>query len=140
MNVQEAINKLNNEVKTRTGKELTSLDKAIIQEVLNDKPYDKMNISGYSPDYIKKNAAPKLFERLGKILNQTVSKKTLKLVVEKLFAPTNQTFIQTEYEEQSLWNIEPDINSFYGREQEIKELQKLITQEKCKLLAIIGHP
>ena len=139
MNVQEAINKLNNLVKTHTGKELESLDKAIIQEVLNDKPYDKMNISGYSLEYIKKNAAPNLFHRLTKILNQPVSKKTLKLVVEELFTAPNPNIHYAESHTESIWNIEPDITSFYGREQEIKDLQKLLIQTQCKLLSITGY-
>lgn len=142
MNVQEAIAKLNHLVKRTTGQELESLDKAIIQEILNDKPYDQMNISGYSLEYIKKNAAPSLFQRLTKILNlnQKLSKKTLKLVVEEMLAESSQSFNSSDTEEQSIWNIEPDIMSFYGREKEITELEQLISHDQCKLLAIIGHP
>jgi len=84
MDIEKVLIWLNPWVKEYTGEELSVLQREIITQSWEGKTYEEMQVSNYNykVSYIKQNVAPQLWKLLSEVTKKTVSKKTLRIVLE----------------------------------------------------------
>ncbi|MDD1475101.1 hypothetical protein MEO41_28100, partial [Dolichospermum sp. ST_sed4] len=107
---------------------------------MQDTTYSNMEIPGYSIEFIRNGKGPDLFKRLEKIIEKDISKKSCKIVLtrlleqnsEKIDQLTNNALLRIDLREQ------PVPQKFYGREQELSQLEKWIIEDKSALVGVFG--
>jgi hypothetical protein len=120
--------------------DLDPCEEAILKYSLQDTTYSNMEIPGYTIDSIKNGKGPDLFKRLEKIIEKDISKKSCKIVLtrlleqnsEKIDQLTNNPLLRIDLREQ------PVPKKFYGREQELSQLEKWIIEDKSALVGVFG--
>lgn len=148
MDFEEIVRRLKDWVKRVEGKNLEPLEEEILRLVWKDKSYDQMEIEGYTVTYIKNIVAPKLFKRLSKVIGQEITKKNCKLVLKPLLEHNGAEVIaltsrvSTLRKANPLQHIDlseaPDVSVFYGRSRELRELERWIIKNRCRLVGVFG--
>jgi NB-ARC domain len=127
--------------KKRIDLNLDTLEETILEYSLKDIYYSDMNIIGYDVDYIKRNKGPDLFIRLTDIIGEKVTKKNCSIVLTKLLEQNdeeiNESITNPDFLPINLHNA-PYINDFYGRSQELGDLETWIIRDRCRLVGIFG--
>ncbi|NEO41314.1 MAG: AAA family ATPase [Moorea sp. SIOASIH] len=140
MDIDKFLTQLNNLLIAKGEKELSPRDQKIIQDSWAGKTYEDMNIPGYTTDYIKKMAAPSLWKKLSNLTGQRVTKKNLRLVLESLSKPSSS--IPEPTESSPLLKLDlsdaPYVSDFYGRTNELAQLEQWIVTDHSPLVAIFG--
>jgi tetratricopeptide (TPR) repeat protein len=85
-NIEETMSLLEQWVSEKTGKALTPVETRILQQSLEDKTYEQMEIQGYSMAYIKTMVSPKLWKHLSEVAGTPVNKKNCQLVLKGILA------------------------------------------------------
>ena len=142
MNEEEIIQGLKDCVKREKKQDLDldPCEEAILKYSLQDTTYSNMEIPGYTIEFIKNGKGPDLFKRLEKIIEKDISKKSCKIVLtrlleqhsEKIDQLTNNALLRIDLREQ------PVPQKFYGREQELSQLEKWIIEDKSALVGVFG--
>jgi TPR repeat protein len=70
---------------------LNPVERKIIEQSWDDIKYDDMQICGYESGYIKTGIAPRLWQRLSKVIGVQLTRRNFKIVVQDL----QQQFLQT---------------------------------------------
>lgn len=159
MEIEEMIALLDDWVNSHRKESLDALEKEIIRKTLDGETYDKMLVPGFTTGYIKTMAAPQLWNFLTILLGDRVTKKSLRLVLEPALKRRQQelarqnypappvsdnrvsenTNTQTQLESEKIdWGEAPELSVFYGQADTLKQLEKSIVKDKCKLVAIFG--
>lgn len=68
----------------KTGQHLEAVDKDILQQTLKGKKLNAIQCPSYENSYVQRFRAPKLWERLSVVTGETVRKKTVKEVLQRL--------------------------------------------------------
>lgn len=68
----------------KTGKHLEAVDKDILQQTLKGKKLNAIQCPSYENSYVQRFRVPKLWERLSVVAGETVRKKTVKEVLQRL--------------------------------------------------------
>ncbi|MGE5658824.1 MAG: AAA-like domain-containing protein [Actinomycetota bacterium] len=68
----------------KTGKPLADVQKNILRQALEGQRLKDIQVSGYSPNTIKSEIAPKLWKQLSDLTGKKVTIKTVRLVLEEL--------------------------------------------------------
>ncbi|WP_413173602.1 NB-ARC domain-containing protein [Anabaena azotica] len=149
MNIEEALSLLNDLFNKQSKAPLTSLEKAIICQSWEDKKYEEMTDIGYSPNYISKDSAPKLWKKISDVLGEKVSKNNLRVVLENLPPKKSLSKLETqeEFVTQSVsvnyisavqdWRNMVNLDMF-GRDEELAIFKNWIVKDECQLVAIYG--
>lgn len=142
MNEEEIIQGLKDWVKREKKQDLDldPCEEAILKYSLQNTTYSNMEIPGYTIEFIKNGKGPDLFKRLEKIIEKDISKKSCKIVLtrlleqhsEKIDQLTNNALLRIDLREQ------PVPQKFYGREQELSQLEKWIIEDKSALVGVFG--
>ena len=85
-NIEETMSLLEQWVSEKTGKALTPVETEILQQSLEDKTYEQIEIQGYSMAYIKTMVSPKLWKHLSEVAGTPVNKKNCQLVLKGILA------------------------------------------------------
>ena len=127
---------------------LDPCEEAILKYSLAGKSYSKMSddIPNYELSTIANIKAPKLFKRLREVTDTDINKKNCKLVLTQLLEQNNQEVIAgknnhlSKILHRSHLNLDeaPDFGDFYGRSQELSDLQRLIVTENCRVVGVLG--
>ena len=127
---------------------LDPCEEAILKYSLAGKSYSKMSddIPNYELSTIANIKAPKLFKRLREVTETDINKKNCKLVLTQLLEQNNQEVIGgknnhlSKILHRSHLNLHeaPDFCDFYGRSQELSDLQRLIVTENCRVVGVLG--
>ncbi|OLT56110.1 NB-ARC domain-containing protein [Moorena bouillonii] len=140
MDIDKFLTQLNNLLIGKGEKELSPRDQKIIQDSWAGQTYEDMNIPGYTIDYIKKIAAPALWKKLSDLTGQRVTKKNLRLVLESV--PKPSTSIPEPTQSSPLFKLDlsdaPYVSDFYGRTNELAQLEQWIVTDNCPLVALLG--
>ncbi|MDD1414473.1 NB-ARC domain-containing protein [Dolichospermum sp. ST_con] len=142
MDEKEIIQGLKDWIKREKERDLNldPCEEAILKYSLQDTTYSNMEIPGYSIEFIRNGKGPDLFKRLEKIIEKDISKKSCKIVLtrlleqnsEKIDQLTNNALLRIDLREQ------PVPQKFYGREQELSQLEKWIIEDKSALVGVFG--
>ncbi|QYO63209.1 NACHT domain-containing protein [Leptolyngbya sp. 7M] len=143
------------------GKPLSPLQIALLQSAWSTQRQDYRQIAkrfGYSENYLKFDAAPKLWRLLSELFQEKVRKANLQTVVERQYRQqailppvASKPCIQPEQPDfngaafpSSRFNqfdqfidVPIDVSLFYGRVEELTQLQAWIEQH-CRILVLVG--
>ena len=145
-------------------RELNEVEKAVIEGSYRHESYEEIaNNCGKSIPYLQNDVAPKLWRDLSDLCGEEVNKRNFAYFVidkirlsqgdmqhsalsdnqpELLLSESNRSKQgKDDNNAQSIdiyWGNAPDTSVFYGREGELKELKKCLTDGDSQLLAITG--
>lgn len=127
---------------------LDPCEEAILKYSLAGKSYSKMSddIPNYELSTIANIKAPKLFKRLREVTETEINKKNCKLVLTQLLQQNqpeiivekNNYFSKIPHRSHINLHEAPDFGDFYGRSQELSDLQRLIVTENCRVVGVLG--
>ncbi|OBQ18468.1 ATP-binding protein [Anabaena sp. AL93] len=119
---------------------LSDCQEAILEYSLQNIAYANMENLGYAVDTIKNNTGPELFQYLSQVTGRTVSKKNCLVTLSRLLEHLGGEK-DPEHNSLRLDLLEaPNLQDFYGREQELSQLETWIVTESRALLGVFGIP
>ncbi len=157
MEVDAAIEFADSLVFAQTGKHLSDLQRAVFRASWSKEhqSYDAIaETYGYSASYIKQDTGPKLWKLLSKVLGEKVSKTNFKAALQRRwqseqgnelqFTPNPSRNLQLAKPEEQIaklrqdWGEAVDVSVFYGRTEELAQLEQWIVKDNCRLVALLG--
>jgi WD40 repeat protein len=140
---------LNQAVTAHRGHPLSSIELAVIQESFAGHTYEQIaDVTNYSASYLSRSFCPQLWHLLSDVCGIGINKKNLLTSLEQLAlhqaipaAPTilPQTIATpTRPSTQTDWGEAIDVSTFYGRQDELDRLTQILTEERCRLVALLG--
>ncbi|NEO30946.1 MAG: NACHT domain-containing protein [Symploca sp. SIO3C6] len=167
MDIEEALALANALVFAESGEHLSDLQQALLRESWSWQrlSYEKIAENyGYSPTYLKHDVGPKLWKLLSKSLGEKVSKTNFRAAIERrhslvtsalpagsssqlqtVNSNTTKSQVAELIDSQLVstsrcqdWGESSDVSVFYGRQQELEQLQQWMVADNCRLLALLG--
>lgn len=129
-----------------TGKSPTDLQKNIFAQALEGKTYERIAEDCNCTDSYVKEVGSELWRILSSRLGTRVTKKSFKNVLmasslplptaaqQQKSPPASATIARCQQD----WGEAPDVSVFYGRREELTELERWIVADKCRLVALLG--
>ncbi|MFM6104594.1 MAG: NB-ARC domain-containing protein [Sphaerospermopsis kisseleviana] len=128
--------------------DLDPCEEAILEYSLHGEPYKKMKIPNYATSTIMIIKGPQLFKKLGDTIGTDINKKNCRLVLDELLKKKKELVTEENTKHISQINSHinshinlleaPDVSDFYGRQQELSDLQKWIVTENCRVVGVLG--
>ncbi|MGK7919177.1 MAG: NB-ARC domain-containing protein [Trichodesmium sp.] len=130
----------------------------VFSQAWEGKAYSEIaEVGGYDPDYIK-GVAANLWQSLSAVLDQKVTKKNFRALLRQKFGIQTSFVAKTQLNiQQQLtstpsiqtdkipslpttidWGEAIDVSVFYGRSQELNQLERYILKDNCRLVALLG--
>jgi WD40 repeat protein len=121
----------------KIGRSLTAAEEALLYGAWNQLTYDRIAArSGYTLNYLQRDIGPKFWKLVGQTLDCKVNKTTLRAILTHLDDPISTLSSHTQ---QSIdWGEALDVSRFYGRVEEVEQLTQWITDDRCRLIQIVG--
>ncbi|NMG05524.1 NB-ARC domain-containing protein [Brasilonema sp. UFV-L1] len=147
MNVEEVLNFTDALIFVKKGKHLSDVQRLIIQAAWSGtrQGYDQIaQANGYSPNYLKQDAGPKLWQLLSDVFGEKIKKSNFRATVERqagLVSHEGGVIDQDQIcvtERCQDWGEAPDVSIFYGRNDELTELKQWIVTERCRIVGLVG--
>jgi len=164
MDVKEVLKLADDIVFKNTGKHLDDLEQAILQGVWQNEKYSKIAEEFHCSEGHVKDVASDLWKRISDILGEDVSKSNLRSTIERQkFSIVSSNFAQgfvgignvnlcpkplqtpevsqdRSHHPKTQISLEdaPDISPFFGRSEELNQLEKAIVQQHSRLVTILG--
>lgn len=153
--LEQAIDLINAAMQTRWGKYLSDVEAAIIRGAWQNQTYFEIaDAHGYSTNYLTTTVGPKLWRQLSQALGEPVSKTSFRSALERHALSTTQRTPTQPVDLPSVshidWGEAPDASHFYGRTEELNQLQQWISGvspvepplqnnlQQCRLVALLG--
>ena len=168
MDIDTALNFVNNAILAQANRRLSMPEIAILRGTWQGLTYDQMATSSdYSTNYLMRDIGPKFWRLLSETFGEPVSKTNLRVVLQRLHqleteetslgqtpnptelshkqgvrvdtpAPTPLASRPAEIAQRQDWHNAPEVLSFVGRTSELATLKQWILQDGCRLLAVRG--
>jgi WD40 repeat protein len=164
MNFDEVLKITDNIIFSSTGKHLSDVQRAVLLGTWQRQKYHEIALTyRCTPEYLKQDVGPKLWQLLSVEFGEKVSKTNFRAVIERqssnllTHAPlrrTEEVSIQTITPTalvavdkdhfpsfssvQVDWGEATDVSLFYGRELELQQLKQWILDEQCRVVALLG--
>lgn len=145
---EEALIVVDDLVFTKIGRRLSEAEITVLKGTWNDCDYEEIaENSPYSLNYLQRRLAPQLWDVLSATIGngERVYKKNLRnfleLVTHRKYhtqPPLNAKQVTPADNSLQIIGQPPDISSFYGRVQELADLEELVTKQRC--ISLIGVP
>lgn len=147
MNVEEVLNFIDAKVFAYNGKHLNNVQRLLIQVALSERrqSYDQIaDASNYSVNYLKLDAGPNLWKLLSNVFGVSITKSNCRATFERLAGSVsheggvihqNQICVTDRCQD---WGEAPDVSIFYGRSDELAELEQWIVTERCRIVGLVG--
>lgn len=117
---------------------LTAVEIALVYGAWNNLTYDRIaERSGYTVNYLQRDVGPKFWKLLSTALDRKVNKTTLRAILTNQKNPLPHRI--PEARRVVDWGEAPDVSYFQGRQEEIDQLTQCITEQRCRLVAIVGQ-
>lgn len=125
---------------------LNKVQEIILRQAWEGQSYTEIaKLSGYDTGYIK-DTGYRLWQSLSQAIGKKVTKNNLALVLQRHLTPNTEepqadipTVIPTtSWEKRQDWGEAIDVSIFYGRTQELAQLQKWIVDDRCRLVTLLG--
>lgn len=159
MNFEEALKKIDAVVFEKTGKHLSDAQRAVLQGTWYRQKYHEIALSyRCTPEYLKQDVGPKLWRLLSDEFGEKVSKTNFRSVLERQIGfkirsysagqtpqsppvyPPDSSGLRS-FKKSSLrvdWGEATDVSLFYGRCQELFQLEQWIVAQGCRVVALLG--
>ncbi|MEB3279140.1 MAG: NB-ARC domain-containing protein [Lyngbya sp.] len=159
MNFEEALKITDAVVFEKTGKHLSDAQRAVVQGTWYRQKYHEIALAyRCTPEYLKQDVGPKLWRLLSDEFGEKVSKTNFRTVLERRLgldiqphpiAPTPEfprvsqfhlsvSRVVEKSPQQIDWGEATDVSLFYGRSQELFQLEQWIVAQGCRVVAILG--
>ncbi|MGB3532173.1 MAG: NB-ARC domain-containing protein [Microcoleaceae cyanobacterium] len=161
MNFDEVLKITDGVVFDSTGKHLSDAQRAVLLGTWQRQKYHEIALTyRCTPEYLKQDVGPKLWQLLSVELGEKVSKTNFRSVLERRratlledqpfiengYIPLQNTSQETLVEFESIplppvqidWGEASDASSFCGRESELQQLKQWILNEHCRVVALLG--
>lgn len=121
---------------------LTKVQEIVFRQSWANKTYMEMaGEEGYDPGHIK-DVGSQLWQSLSKALGEKVTKNNLHGVINRTAKKqTNSASLLTSSKSATShidWGNAPDVPVFFGRLVELETLERWITRDRCRCVAIVG--
>lgn len=121
----------------KIGRPLTQVEVALLYGGWNNLTYDRIAArSGYTINYLQRDIGPKFWNLLSQALGCKVNKTTLRAILIHLDDPIHT--LPPPIQRSTDWGEAIDVSRFYGRFEEVEQLTQWMTQNRCKLIQIVG--
>ncbi|MBE9069533.1 NACHT domain-containing protein [Leptolyngbya cf. ectocarpi LEGE 11479] len=161
MDFQQALETVNEAMLAQHKRSLSEAELALFRGSWYGQTYDVIaEESGYAASYFTRVVGPKFWKSLSSALQQKVSKTSFRAVIEQAIATASTTAtvqvasqdfpaanastpISTDLSNSPSktridWGEAPDVTLFYGRHDELSELNHWLVEERCRLVAVLG--
>ncbi|MEQ9667976.1 NB-ARC domain-containing protein [Coleofasciculus sp. G2-EDA-02] len=146
MNSEQALEVVNATIRVFTGRGLSEVETAILLGSLQNQTYEQIaESSGYAISYLKRDVGPKLWKRLGQAWGEPVSKTNFQAALKRQIAtspsppfPTTSPPPLPLKPPRADWDDAMDVTQFYGRTTELATLRQWLTQDRCRLVTVLG--
>ncbi|MEO1297702.1 MAG: NB-ARC domain-containing protein, partial [Cyanobacteria bacterium J06636_16] len=136
---------------------LNTIKTLVFRESWDGKRYKEIaETTDYDTDYIK-NTAAQLWKALSQVLEEKVTKKNFRSLLQQRFEPLHIAASTTSQPDSSIapsssktsrhqspskaccdWSFAPDVSTFFGRTKELKQVRDWINSGSCRLIALLG--
>ncbi len=138
MEFDQALEVINGVCYPRHDRPLTEVEIALLYGAWHNLTYDRIaERSGYTVNYLQRDVGPKFWKLLSESLGRKVNKTTLRAILTNQENPLPHRLPQVK--RATDWGEAPDVSHFQGRQEEIEHLTRCITEERCRLVAIVGQ-
>lgn len=146
MNSEQALEIANATIHAFVGRGLSEVETAILLGSLQNQTYEQIaESSGYAISYLKRDVGPKLWKRLGQAWGEPVSKTNFQAVLRRQIShspslplPTTSPLPLPLNPPRADWDEAIDVTQFYGRTTELATLRQWLTQDRCRLVTVLG--
>ncbi len=161
MNFDEVLKIIDGVVFSSTGKHLSDVQRAVLQGTWHRQKYHEIALTyRCTPEYLKQDVGPKLWQLLSVEFGEKVSKTNFRSVLERLGSKFLDNYRYIEHENvipkniipervvdlpqtpfnsvQVDWGEATDVSLFCGRELELQQLKQWILNEHCRVVALLG--
>ncbi|MBD2459772.1 PQQ-binding-like beta-propeller repeat protein [Oscillatoria sp. FACHB-1407] len=152
-------------VRRKLDRDLNPVETAILQGAWFGQTYEEIaDSTNYSVTYLSRTAGPQLWQLLAEVLAVDISKKNVRTVFQRWISqatvtpePASEPISSVQNEtpiaiappapqpvtaQLSIpltdWGEAPEVSQFYGRTQELETLTQWISQDRCRLIALLG--
>ncbi|MFQ4140198.1 NB-ARC domain-containing protein [Nodosilinea sp. PGN35] len=138
MDFEQALEFLNCAFNNKIERPLTQVEIALVYGAWENLTYDRIaERSGYTVNYLQRDIGPKFWKLLSEALDRKVNKTTLRAILTNLENPLPHRLPTVKRAID--WGEAPDVSHFRGRQAEIEQLTRCITEQRCRLVAIAGQ-
>ncbi|MUG96962.1 hypothetical protein F7734_33345 [Scytonema sp. UIC 10036] len=148
MNFKEVLKFTDEAVFIKVGRRLSTVEISILKGSWENLTYEQIAaVASYSVVYVKRHIGPQLWQLLTEVLDEKVSKTNVRSVIERQWRKSLQLERVEETADNSIqqglkgsvdWGEAIDVSVFYGRTEELNTLEKWLTTEHCRLVALLG--
>ncbi|MBD2526747.1 NB-ARC domain-containing protein [Nostoc sp. FACHB-133] len=150
MDLEQALEIANQAVHAQIGRYLRDVEQLIFAGAWQGQTYEQIaEINGYSVKYLKDDSGRKFWKLLSQVLGESVSKNNFRSAIERLHqrqetqpkADRNQSVeivLPRPAGIQTNWGEVLDVSQFYGRSGELTTLMQWVTNDQCRLIALLG--
>lgn len=117
---------------------LSPLEREIITAAWQQQTYSDLATGLYLSEGHVRDVAAALWQKLSQGLQQRVTKKTLRRVVEQTTALPTSTHNRSNHVPVCDWGDAPAVEFFVGRQQQLVELHQQVVERQCRVLALVG--
>ena len=146
MNWDLVVREIDKKIFNHTNRHLKEVENIVLQGAWQGKTYEQMEETcQYSLSYLKQAAGPRLWKLLSEVLAENISKSNFRVVLERQWGKQQLTSFYSQPEVSSMskeieqdWGEAPTIAALYGRDRELKLLNRWIIQSRSRLVTIFG--
>ncbi len=167
INSETAIDIVDRVVFIETNRHLKEIEVSILEGSCRGQNYEEIAKNyGYTGDYLRNDAGPSFWKFLSQVFGEKVNKRNFRTAIERRVR--EQFKLETQPEKELLsktilerkttktplvesidtqlvgsshyedWGEAPDVDIFYGREQELATLKQWIGVDRCRLVVLLG--
>ncbi len=146
VNLEVALEYVNQILLKRVGRSLRAPEITVFSGTWQGITYEQMaDSSAYSANYLMRDIAPKFWKLLSAVFESNIGKSNFKIQLCRLydsaqvdFAAAKQISTENEYSKTN-WSNQTAVSSvFYGRTDEVTSLSKWATEDRCRLIKLLG--
>ena len=146
MDLETALKFVNSVLKEKSSKSLRIPEIIVFRGTWQGMTYENMaSLSTYSPNYLMRDVAPKLWKLLSATFEESIGKTNLRVKISSIYNGLEikpQKIYETQIKSISPiedWGSSPVVPaSFSGREQELDTMQQWIKKDRCQVIRILG--
>lgn len=141
MNFEEAFRFADQIAMAKTGKHLNDVQRAVILGTWKGQKYLEIAEEYHcTPEYLKQDVGPNLWKLISQELGAKVNKKNFRTVLELHYCQYPPTSINStvNFGEGIDWGEAPDVPFFYGRRQDLAQLERWVVGEGARVVALLG--